>query len=202
MPETRPSFTDVGICNQALSLLGENKIGALDPDDSEEAEFCVDFYETVVSTALTSWPWTFATKEATLDALTVCPFSEWQYGYNLPNDYLALQRTDLSVDDWAIFAQQIASNRSPLTIWYTYRALESTWMPLFVKGVVREMAGALAVAIQGASGEGAAHQQIAETLMAQARALDYQNNPAQRIHHDAGVSAARYGNSGRRRLGF
>jgi len=68
----------VGICNQAITLVGGNRITGLD-DGSDEADSCLDIYDDLRDLVLEGADWTFATKRYTL--LPEAGTPAWGYTY-------------------------------------------------------------------------------------------------------------------------
>lgn len=84
----------VEICNLALSHLGIAKeVQNLENDAGQEAQACRRFYDNARDETLRDFPWSFATKFATLavveDAVTT---DEWTYAYRYPTDALKIRR--------------------------------------------------------------------------------------------------------------
>lgn len=80
----------VDICNLALSHLGDTAdiISITPPDGSPQAGHCARYYPIARDAVLQSFPWTFATKRATLATVTNPSPDDWQYAYALPSTCL------------------------------------------------------------------------------------------------------------------
>jgi hypothetical protein len=80
---------EVDICNLALGHLGDvaNVAVINPPDGSAQSEHCQRFYPLARDTLLEMNDWTFATRRATLAAVT-SPASTWQYAYAMPTGAL------------------------------------------------------------------------------------------------------------------
>jgi hypothetical protein len=91
------------LCNAALALIGHKPtILSVEPSDgSPEADACARFFGLQLRSALAKHSWAFATKRATLTALTfsdpptsgdlLIKHPTWAYAYPLPADMLSLQ---------------------------------------------------------------------------------------------------------------
>jgi len=204
MPSTRPAFSDVSVVNMALALLGENRIDALDDDDSETAGYVIDVYEPTVCAALTSFPWSFATGwTAQLSPLSAAAESPtYQYEYTLPADCLSVERTDVDQDSWALVKGRLQSNRASLRLYYIARVPENLWSAQFAESVSYLLAGRLAPSIQTDGAAGANFESVGQSKLAGARAKDFGQSPSRQIGSDAGVGATRYGRSGSGFLGL
>lgn len=81
------------ICNLALSHLGVGKeIANLETENSEEAQTCRRFYETVRDQTLRDFAWPFATRIAALALVDEEPNDEWDYSYRFPSNALKIRR--------------------------------------------------------------------------------------------------------------
>lgn len=75
----------VGICNLALSNIGNSRsINSLE-EASKEADVCSLHYEQCRDSVLADFDWNFATKRVAL-ADTGAPPADWQYAYRYPTD--------------------------------------------------------------------------------------------------------------------
>lgn len=83
--------SEVGICNLALSHLGDAATVAsiTPPDGSAQAEHCELFYPIARDTLLEMHAWKFATRRIQLSALTV-PSWSWAYAYSEPSECVKL----------------------------------------------------------------------------------------------------------------
>lgn len=92
--------TDVEVCNQALSLLGDKKITDLDGTDNLSVT-CKNHYQRTVDWVLKQREWRCAVKRATLTT-PATPNHGWSYAYDLPSDHLrtlAVRDSSLKDDD-------------------------------------------------------------------------------------------------------
>jgi hypothetical protein len=80
MPVTN---TDVGICNEALALLGSKTITALS-DDSDKARSCSLLYASTLVQLLGQRTWRFTMRKVQLAQVVTDPINEWTYSYQLP----------------------------------------------------------------------------------------------------------------------
>lgn len=83
--------SEVGICNLALSHLGdEATVASIDPPEgSPQAGYCARFYPAARDSLLEMHAWGFAIKRVQL-ALLPNPWPAWRYAYARPADALKL----------------------------------------------------------------------------------------------------------------
>lgn len=139
----------VAICNQALALLGADRITDLG-DDSQPARLCSVFYEPARDAVLRAYPWNFAIRRAALAALTSTPAWGYDLEYQLPEGptpehclrvldvYLADERNE----PWKVEARKIVTNlTAPLYISYVARITDpAQFDALFVKALAARLA--------------------------------------------------------------
>lgn len=79
--------SEVDICNQALSHLGDSAtVASIDPPEgSAQAEHCARFYGLARNTMLEMHAWGFATRRTALSAVAN-PSTTWQYCYAPPSN--------------------------------------------------------------------------------------------------------------------
>jgi len=83
------SESEVSICNRALFKLGAESIQALN-DNTNRARVMNMFYQKVRDAELRRRRWRFSIKRDSLAALATAPISDFQYQYQVPNDFLRL----------------------------------------------------------------------------------------------------------------
>ncbi len=94
--------SDVGICNLALSRLGDAAtVSSIDPPEgSAQADLCATFFPIARDSLLEMHSWAFATRRADLSLLTA-ETEAWAYAYAVPSNclrVLAVQDRDASAD--------------------------------------------------------------------------------------------------------
>lgn len=150
----------VAICNQALALLGADRITDLG-DDSQPARLCSVFYEPARDAVLRAYPWNFAIRRAALAALTSTPAWGHDLEYQLPEGptpehclrvldvYLADERNE----PWRVEGRKILTSlTAPLYISYVARITDpAQYDPLFVKALAARLAVELAYPITASS---------------------------------------------------
>lgn len=78
--------SDIEICNQALSHIGQGSINALD-ENSPQAEVCRLHYESTREACLREFPWNFARKSLILSQVDQT-VPGWDYVYQYPSNVL------------------------------------------------------------------------------------------------------------------
>lgn len=131
--------SQVAICNMALVRLGQQRISSLS-DSDVNAEMCSLYYEQTRDELLSSYEWSFAVERKELAEVAGDNFTDFDYKYALPTDYLTVL-TQISSEDysdiedlWRIEGKYLFSDLSPTYIKYIKKVLEATELPpLFVE---------------------------------------------------------------------
>lgn len=146
-------FTQVGICNRALTLVGGNTIASVD-DLSVEARTCKQHYDDCVLRALNERAWTFATKRRELNQVSEEPVFKYRFGYQLPSDCMRVltvaDQTGRIHTDWVREGQLIKTDYNTVFITYVSDEVKSSpnlFPPMFQSAVVYLLASRLAIPI-------------------------------------------------------
>ena len=174
----------VSICNLALSHLGKASISALS-EATTEARACNQFYAHTLDTLLSSYPWSFAAKTATLAEVTNTKAGAWGYAYKRPNDCLKVRllRSTYSTitgetQDERTFAYDIEgdtiySDTSPAVLRYTATFADPGKFPaLFVVALSWHLAVNMAMPLTRDAKSRADAFQLATRTQAAAEAAD------------------------------
>ncbi len=143
------------IANQALTLLGQGRIGDIDDESDDKAVVCKAHYEPLVELLLSLHTWQFATKKSQLTG-TQTPVNEWTYSYAMPADALirapdaAFRSTsthEKPFHDWQMLDGRFHTHEQTVVVDYRYRAPESQWPAHFVQLVTYGMCARVALPI-------------------------------------------------------
>lgn len=140
--------SEVEICNEALTALGENTIINL-TDASKAARVCNLKYANKRDYLLRRYPWSFATKRTTLAADVDTPDFEFSAQFTLPADYILFREMYPNTISYSIEGNKILCDESILYIKYTYRVtdpneMDATFMEALSALLARELAIPLA----------------------------------------------------------
>jgi len=114
------TVSETSVCNMALALLGDERIGAL-TDNTEAARACNSVYEHLRNGLLRSHPWRFARARANLASLTTTPVWGWSYQFTLPSDPYCLRVLDVDSYkqyEWTVEGRKLLGNFSSANIRY------------------------------------------------------------------------------------
>lgn len=161
----------VGICNNALMLIGGNGDMTGFTDDTREAEVCRRVYDTAKYGLLTSYPWRFSIKRATLTLSADAPLYEWQHKHLMPPDCLRV----ISIEDaipFDIEGDYLLSNSTVMRAKYQIDMIESEWPEYFVEVLVYKLAVIFATAIAEDAEKAALFRRELADISQRAKAID------------------------------
>lgn len=112
------TISEVSICNAALVKLGGELISSLSAD-TKTSRLCNNAYERLRNKVLEDHPWRFATKTAELASIVGTPRMDWTYQFQLPADFLRMQRAEDWKQEFEILDGYLHANEDPIIIKYT-----------------------------------------------------------------------------------
>lgn len=119
--------SEVEICNEALTALGENMILSL-TDNSKPARLCNLKYANKRDYLLRRYQWKFATRRVTLAPDVDTPDHEFSAQFTLPTDCVQFRAIYPNTIIYRIEDKKILCNESVLYIKYTYRVIDPNKM--------------------------------------------------------------------------
>ena len=144
--------SDVGICSDALVLLGVPGVSSF--LDEPNGPTCGEIYNLTRDALLGEYPWRFVMqKSGQLGLLAAAPKSEWQRAFQLPSDLIGAGAFTLFQTDavgaavskeWELFGRTIHTNYNKVFIDYRVRPDENQWPDFFSQLMTYEMAWKLA----------------------------------------------------------
>lgn len=178
------SATSVSICSNALLLLGDQPISALD-EDTDRALLASNLYESTRDSVLRSHPWNCAVKRVVLAPDTEAPVSAYYDAqFTLPADWLrTLQVGEDGYEvDYKVESGKILSSGTSLALRYVWRnETESTWDAMLVTAMELAMAEKMAYPITMSASMADLMARKLEMHMKRCRAVDGQDDPPQTL---------------------
>ena len=81
------ALSDVALCSRALMRIGCAPIASFE-DGTAESEIAGALYAPARDALLSAYGWSFATGQVSLTQLEDAPLADYQYAYQLPNEFL------------------------------------------------------------------------------------------------------------------
>lgn len=155
-------------------------------------------YDQIVKAALTVYPWRWATKTATLAAITGDPDPPWTYAYQLPSDLLKLRSVAVNGQPFR-YERQFnkllcdISTDSDIIIKYTWSVPESDWPATFAEAIIQQIEALFLRAVGERYDEAEARAKEAKLTFSLARNEDSQGGQSTRNPVTSPTLAARTG---------
>ena len=200
---TTPVVSEVSICNQALSWLGENLIISLD-DDTKAAGLCKTNYYSLRDAVLEARDWTFAQKRDIPAPLATPPVWGYSQQFQLPADLLRVIFVGTNDDpqerspaeDWLREQDKILANYEVIYIRYVARIEDPNKFSMnFVQALAGRLAADLAMPLTNSRGLQSDMYKLYGTKLAEATAFDQMQGKSRIIRADDLRVRARLGGS-------
>ena len=153
MDSTTPPATEtsaLGICNLALSKLGESPIAAIDPNGPPAARLCYMHYHPVRREVLCANSWSFASRLAELSSTDSQPTSDGHLEHALPLDCLRVLR--VSEPAWTLRGRSIFCPGEKVRLLYIRDEEDTTlFEPLFIEALATRLAYKLCIPLTGST---------------------------------------------------
>lgn len=138
-------MTNIDICNLALTKIGSQRITVL----TEKNDVMLStIYTQERDKLLMRYPWNFARLREAIDPNDEAPAFEWDYEYDLPDDYLGRPELYDSDAQFVIEGRTLLCNDETINLKYTSQVTDIyLFTPLFIECLVLAIASELAVSI-------------------------------------------------------
>lgn len=186
--------TSVGICSNALLLLGDTTIASFD-EGTDRARIAANLYPQVRDAMLRSHPWNCAVKRVVLAPESSPPAFDYAAQFVVPGDLLRILQVGSrgAEMDYKVEGRRILANASSLQLRYLYRnEVEATWDAQLIDATTYAMAAAMAYPITESTSLRDSFNGQVQALLKQARAVDGQEDPPETLG-DFHLISARYG---------
>lgn len=132
--------SEVSICNEALDILGAERITSL-TEDSVNARECNACYAEQRDREIEKHPWNFARTRVVLAPDTAAPAFDFNYAFTLPTDCLrVLLPNDRNTVDWTIESGKILTNDgTSINVKYCRQVTDPNAMPPTFRGALAAM---------------------------------------------------------------
>lgn len=175
--------TILELVNQALVKLGNAPITSF-AEPSPAAAVASLQYASCRDSLLSVYPWHFATKRQSLVRLLARPIADFDYAYNLPQDFirlLKLQDVDSPADspslDFRLINRRLHCQSDAVSMTYIFRAQELSFPPYFDQALVCHLAREFALSLSDSPSRAEIFGSMAEKLLRQAERLDAESCP-------------------------
>jgi len=140
------SISKVQLVSNALLLLGGNTISSI-TEDTTGAKLGANLFENTYLSMLQNHRWRFATKTQGLNRLSATPSTDWNYAFQLPNDFLYSVKGDS--ERYEVYGKEIHCNNLTFQLDYIYRVDEDLLPAYFAKALEYNLASQFAIPLTG-----------------------------------------------------
>ncbi|HNQ91701.1 MAG TPA: hypothetical protein PKI93_02095 [Alphaproteobacteria bacterium] len=178
------ALSDIGLCSRALVKIGAHPIASFS-DGTASSEIAGLLYDSVRDAVLSSYGWSFATGQVTLTRLTTAPAADYQYAYQLPNDFLRAISAGYPARgrglSYRIQGRQLHINAEEVLLTYIYRPVEETFPPYFDMALIARLAAEFCIPLTENVSRSEVLSKLAEQEFTRARQIDAQQDSPNRI---------------------
>ncbi len=180
------ALTNIEICARALIRLGANPIAEFN-DGSSESEIAYALYGSTKNALLSSYPWSFATRQITLLPSNANPIADYSYAYDLPTDILRAVscgsgRRGRGVE-FKILNGKLHTNYKDIIFTYIAEIDEEYFPPFFSSALITKLASEFSIPITESTSRTEMLYNLAEKEVEKARLIDAQQDTPNRIEN-------------------
>ena len=169
----------IALCSRALIRIGAAPITAFD-EGTAEAEIAGALYEPVRDALLSAYGWSFASGQTELARLETAPLADYQYAYQLPNDYLRALSAGTGAKgrglNYRLSRGALHTNSATVILTYVYRADENEFPPYFDQALIARLAAEFTIPVTESTSRAETMFKLAENEYKRARQIDAQQD--------------------------
>lgn len=186
------ALSDVALCSRALIKIGAAPITSFD-DNSAEGEIAGALYPQARDALLSAYAWSFASGQIALDQLVVSPIADYDYAYQLPNDFLRALSTGSGARgrglNYRIASGALHTNAPDVVLTYIFRPDESSFPPYFDAALIAKLSAEFTIPVTESTSRSEAMARLAERDFERARQIDAQQDTPGRIEDFSLINA-------------
>ncbi len=178
------ALSDIDLCAKALIKIGAAPITSFD-DGTAESEIAGALYPQVKDALLSAYGWSFASEQVELDRLANAPLVDYNYAYQLPDDFLRALSAGSGARgrglNYRIAAGALHSNASEVVLSYIFRPDESAFPPYFDSALITRLAAEFTIPVTENTSRYETMVRLAEREFGLARQIDAQQDTPSHI---------------------
>lgn len=180
------ALDDIGLCARALARIGVHPITSF-ADGTTEAEIAGLLYAPLRDAVLSSYPWNFATRQVVLTRLATPPNGDYQYTYQLPNDFLRAISAGHSGRgrgiNYRISRSELHTDADSVLLTYIFRPDETGFPPYFDALLMTRLAAEFCLPLTENTSRAELLSRQADSEFTRAKQIDSQQDSPNRIEH-------------------
>nr|BDD44015.1 hypothetical protein 8 [Alphaproteobacteria bacterium] len=178
------ALNDVALCSRALIRIGAAPIISFS-DGTAESEIAGALYAPVRDAQLSAYAWSFASGQVALTQLETPPLADYQYGYQLPSDFLRALSAGIGAKgrglNYRISRGELHTNSATAVLTYVFRPEEEEFPPYFDQALIARLSAEFTIPVTENTSRAEAHFRLAEKEFERARQIDAQQDTPNRI---------------------
>ena len=173
------ALSAIALCSRALLKLGAGTIASFD-EGTAEAEVAANLYPSLRDSALSAYPWKFATGQVGLPRLAASPVADYSMAYQLPADFLRALSAGAAGQGFGL-SYRIAENRlhcdaDQVTLTYIFRPSERSFPPFFDQVLITRLAAEFCLPLTESTSRAEFLYRLAEDEYRRAKLVDAQQD--------------------------
>ena len=180
------ALDDIGLCARALARIGVHPITSF-ADGTTESEIAGLLYAPLRDAVLSSYPWNFATRQVSLTRLATPPNADYQYAYQLPNDFLRAISAGAGGRGrgvhYRISRNELHTDADAVLLTYIFRPDETGFPPYFDSVLMTRLAAEFCLPLTENTSRAELLSKLAEIELAKAKQIDSQQDSPSRLEH-------------------
>ena len=186
---TPSSVSVVGLCNQALHMLGQKSLISM-TEDTEAARLCNGRYVYNRDATIRSYPWNCAMYRVTLALSTTAPTWGYDHKYALPTSPLCLRVLSMKEQEedgykWKIEGRFLLTDADSSNILYLYQITDVNEMEVLLReAIAARLAADICFALTGSPTQQDKMWVLYEQKIRQAKSVDAQEGTPETMATD------------------
>ena len=180
------ALTNIELCTRALIRLGANPIVGFD-DGSAESEIAKVLYGATKNALLSSYPWSFATKQMELAVSSNNPIADYKYSFLLPEDCLIALSAGSNNRGrgvhFKILNGGLHTNHSNITLTYIAEIDEVDFPAFFDSILITKLAAEFSIPVTESTSRTEMLYSQAEKEITKARHIDAQQDSPNKLEN-------------------
>lgn len=178
------ALNDVALCSRALIRIGAAPITSFG-DGTAESEIAGALFGPVRDALLSSYAWSFALGQVSLNELETPPVADYSNAFQLPTDFLrALSAGNGNRGrglNFRIARGALHTNSTDVILTYIFRPEEEEFPPYFDQVLITKLAAEFCIPVTENTGRAEAMYKLAEDEFKRARQIDAQQDTPHKI---------------------
>lgn len=178
------SLDQIGLCARALIRVGAHTISSF-TDGTAEADLASLMYAPLRDALLSSYPWSFATRQITLSKLPTPPAADYSTAFALPSDFLRAISAGIGGRGrglhYRLVGNQLHTNADDVILTYIARVAEENIPPYFDTLLIARLSAEFCLPLTENAQRAESLSRLAENEFTKARQIDSQQDSPSRL---------------------